>query len=132
MLVTVLAFVVAGGLIVGRIYFKIRKIQGSRAESWDARMIEQLRSKGYAPFNDYKVDFFLALPDESACGAVRTRLEQQGFSVDTRPMPDTTELPFSLHATKLMRLIVPDIQAQSRRMTDLATEFHGRYDGWAA
>jgi len=132
MLGTIVAFVIAGGIIIARIYFKIRKIHGSKMESWDARMIEQLRAKGYAPFNDYKVDFFLALPDEPACEAVRARLEPQGFNVDTRPMAEKTELPFSLHATKPMRLIVPDIQALSRRMTDLATEFHGRYDGWAA
>lgn len=132
MLTTTIAFLIAGGIIVARIYFKLRKIQNSKVESWDARMIEQLRSKGYAPFNDYRVDFFLALPDESACQAVRARLEPEGFSVDTKPMADTTELPLSLHATKPMRLIVPDIQAQSRRMTALATEFNGRYDGWAA
>jgi hypothetical protein len=31
-----------------------------------------------------------------------------------------------------MRLIVPDMQDLSQRMTDLAAEFGGRYDGWAA
>ena len=31
--------------------------------------------RGYAPFNDYRVDFFLALPDEAACQAARARLE---------------------------------------------------------
>jgi hypothetical protein len=31
-----------------------------------------------------------------------------------------------------MRLLVPDIQDISRRMTVLATEHKGRYDGWAA
>ena len=76
-----------------------------------SKIIEQLRSKGYAPFNDYKVDFFLALPDEAACQAVRTRLEPQGFSVDTKAMPEKTDLSYSLHATKSMRLIVPDMQA---------------------
>ncbi|HEY3786197.1 MAG TPA: ribonuclease E inhibitor RraB [Steroidobacteraceae bacterium] len=132
MLGTTIAFIIAGVIIIGRIYFKVRKIQSSKAETWDARMIEQLRSKGYAPFNDYRVDFFIALPDEPACEAVRSRLEPQGFSVDTKPMAETADLPFSLHASKVMRLIVPDVQAQSRRMTELATEFHGRYDGWAA
>jgi len=28
--------------------------------------------------------------------------------------------------------VVPDMQEISRRLTALATEFHGRYDGWAA
>jgi hypothetical protein len=128
----IVAFVAAAAIIVARIFFKIRKIRGSQMESWDAKIIEQLRSKGYAPFNDYKVDFFLALPDEAACQAVRTRLEPQGFSVDTKAMPEKTDLSYSLHATKSMRLIVPDMQALTRRRTELAAEYHGRYDGWAA
>jgi hypothetical protein len=128
----VVAFVVATAIIIARIYFKVRKIQGSKQESWDAKIIEQLRSKGYAPFNEYKVDFFIALPDEPACQAVRSRLESQGFSVDSKPMTEKTDLPFSLHASKSMRLIVPDMQDLSQRMTELAAEFGGRYDGWAA
>src|ERR1700736_1932178 len=116
MIWVIVTFVIAAAIIVARVYFKVRKIQGTKQESWDAKIIEQLRSKGYAPFNDYRVDFFLALPDEAACQAVRTRLEPQGFSVDSRPMIEKTELPFSLHATKSMRLIVPDMQDLSRRM----------------
>jgi Regulator of ribonuclease activity B len=128
----IVAFVVACAIIISRIYFKIRKIQGAKQESWDAKIIEQLRSKGYAPFNEYRVDFFLALPDEAACQGVRDRLVADGFSVDSKPMQEKTDLPFSLHASKSMRLIVPDMQDLSQRMTDLATEFQGRYDGWAA
>ncbi len=127
-----LAFICAAAIIIARIYFKIRRIQGAKVESWDARIIEQLRAKGYAPFNEYKVDFFIALPDEAACNAVRARLEPQGFSVDTRPMSEKIALPYSLHASKSMRLIVPDMQEISRLMTDLATEHRGQYDGWAA
>jgi hypothetical protein len=128
----VIAFVVAAAIIIARIYFKIRGIQQSKQESWDERMIEQLRSKGYAPFNEYRVDFFLALPDEAACQAVRSRLEPDGFHVDAKPMTEKTDLPFSLHASKSMRLIVPDMQDLTQRLTALAAEFGGRYDGWAA
>jgi regulator of ribonuclease activity B len=126
------AFLAATAVIVARIYFKVRGIQKSKQESWDERMIGQLRSKGYAPFNEYRVDFFLALPDETACQAVRSRLETAGFSVDAKPMAEKTDLPYSLHASKSMRLIVPDMQDLTQRMTALATEFGGRYDGWAA
>jgi Regulator of ribonuclease activity B len=128
----VIAFIAATAIIIARIYFKVRGIQKSKQESWDERMIEQLRSKGYAPFNEYRVDFFLALPDEPACQAVRSRLETDGFSVDAKPMAEKTDLPFSLHASKSMRLIVPDMQDLTQRFTALATEFGGRYDGWAA
>jgi hypothetical protein len=128
----IVTFVVAAAIIIARIYFKLRKIQGSKQESWDAKMIEQLRSKGYAPFNEYKVDFFIAMPDETACQALRARLETDGFSVDAKPMAEKTDLPISLHASKSMRLIVPEMQDLSQRLTVLAGEFGGRYDGWAA
>jgi hypothetical protein len=128
----VVAFVVAAAIIIARIFFKIKNIRSNKQESWDAKIIEGLRSKGYAPFNEYKVDFFLALPDEAACEGVRSRLESDGFSVDAKPMTEKTDLPFSLHASKSMRLIVPDMQALSTRLDALAGEFGGRYDGWTA
>jgi Regulator of ribonuclease activity B len=129
----VIAFVCAAAIIIARIYFKLRGIQrDNKQESWDAKMVEQLRSRGYAPFNEYKVDFFMALPDEAACQAVRSRLEPDGFSVDAKPMVEKTDLAFSLHASKSMRLIVPDMQELTQRLTALALEFGGRYDGWAA
>jgi len=123
--------VVALGLIALRIYFKVRGSQRSRAESWDEQIIAKLRSQGYAPFNDYRVDFFLALPDEAAAQGVRARLEPE-FQIDVRPLQNDRELACSLHASKTMRLIVPEMQEISRRLTALATEFGGRYDGWAA
>ncbi|HUA89392.1 MAG TPA: ribonuclease E inhibitor RraB [Steroidobacteraceae bacterium] len=124
-----IALVIVLALIVVRVYFKLRAVRRSRAESWDEQMIGQLRSQGYAPFNEYRVDFFMALPDEAACQSARTRLEPE-FQVDAKPLQE--ESGFSLHASKLMRLIVPDMQATSRRLTALAEELGGRYDGWAA
>lgn len=123
--------VAALALIAVRIYSKLRTAQKSRAETWDEQVIMRLRSQGYAPFNDYRVDFFLALPDEAACQGARARLEPE-FSVDVKTLENDPELNYSLHATKTMRLVVPDMQEISRRLTALATEFRGRYDGWAA
>jgi hypothetical protein len=124
-----LPLIAALALIALRVYFKVRTVRRSRAETWDEQMIGTLRSQGYAPFNDYPVDFFLALPDEAACQRARARLEPE-FAVDTKPLQE--EAGFSLHATKTMRLIVPDMQEISRRLSALATELGGRYDGWAA
>ena len=131
MMSLVAALVVALVLIVARVYFKLRAAQRNRMATWDAQLIERLRSRGYVPFNEYRIDFFLALPDQAATQAVRARLEPE-FSVDVKPMQEEAEFPFSLHATKSMRLILPDMQALSARMSTLAAEFHGRYDGWAA
>ena len=128
---TLLLLVAALALIAVRIYSKLRLARKSRHESWDEQIIGRLRAQGYAPFNDYRVDFFLALPDEAACRGARARLEPE-FSVDVKPMQNDSSLGFSLHASKTMRLVVPDMQEISRRLTALATEFHGRYDGWAA
>lgn len=129
--VFILVLVAALALIALRVFFKLRAAHGARRESWDARVIERLRSQGYAPFTDYRVDFFLSLPDVAACQAVRQRLEPE-FSVDEKPLENDPDHGFSLHASKTMRLLVPDIQDISRRMTVLATEHKGRYDGWAA
>ncbi|MGH8298348.1 MAG: ribonuclease E inhibitor RraB [Steroidobacteraceae bacterium] len=131
---------VIAAVIVARIYFKVRKLRPVHPASWDEKMIGHLRSKGYAPFNEYPVAFFLALPDEASCSAVRARLEPDGFSVDVRPMTaqlfgqseSEGTLPLSLHATKSMRLILTDMLELSQRLSMMAAEFHGRYDGWAA
>lgn len=136
----IIVFAVLAALVVVRLYFTLRRFRPAHQESADEKMIERLRSKGYAPFNDYPVAFFLALPDEASCGAVRARLEQDGFGVDVRPMTAQLfgesqgggSLPLSLHATKSMRLILDDVMEISKRMTAIAAEFHGRYDGWAA
>jgi Regulator of ribonuclease activity B len=126
-----LLLLAALGLIVVRIYFKLSAVRKSRQETWDEQVIARLRTQGYAPFNDYQVDFFLALPNETAAAGARARLEPE-FSVDVRPLENDPELHLSLHASKSMRLVVPDVQEISRRLTTLATELGGRYDGWAA
>jgi hypothetical protein len=126
-----LVLVAALGMIVVRVFLKLRAARNSRADTWDEQVITRLRSQGYVPFNDYPVDFFLALPDAAACQGVRARLEPE-FSVDVKPLQDDPELAFSLHASKTMRLVVPDMQDISRRLGALAAEYHGRYDGWAA
>ena len=129
----IIVFVIAVVIIVARVWVNMKKLkQANSTESWDEKVIAGLRQRGYAPFNPYPVDFFLALPDDTAAQSVRARLESEGFGVDTKPMENDPELNVSLHATKTMKLIVPDMQELGRRMTALATEFRGRYDGWAA
>jgi hypothetical protein len=129
----IVVFVVAVAIIVARVYFNMRRLrQANSTESWDEKVIMGLRARGYAPFNPYPVDFFLALPDEAAVQGARTRLESEGYGVDVKPLENDPELSFSLHATRTMKLVVPEMQETGRRMTALATEFRGRYDGWAA
>ena len=117
----------------------MRRLRPAHQDTWDEKMVERLRARGFAPFNEYPVAFFLALPDEASCSAVRARLEPDGFLIDIKPMTtklfgqseSQDSLPFGLHATKTMRLLIADVSELSRRMTEIAAEFHGRYDGWA-
>jgi hypothetical protein len=128
----VVALVAAGIAAVVRIYFSLQKLRGERADDWDAKMVERVRSQGVDPFKPHEVDFFFALPDSGACDAVRNLLQAEEFAVDIRPVADSSQHPFSLHASKALRLAVPDMQEKSRRFKELAAVHGGRYDGWAA
>ncbi len=136
MLETIIGLAVGGFLILLLLYTRVRRAirqEGlAHHDSWDEMMIKRLRSEGYHPFNEYPIDFFLGLPDLASCEAVRGQLEPEGFAIDVKPIAEQSDLPYSLHASKRMQLIVPDIQAWSRRMGALAEQNHGRYDHWAA
>jgi hypothetical protein len=120
-------------LVIVRIYFKVRSAaRGTRRAGWDEQEIGRLRKQGYAPFKEYPVDFFLALPDTDACQVARGQLEPLGYTMDVKSLEDGETLRCSLHASRTMRLIVPDMEAETRRLTALAEQLHGRYDGWAA
>lgn len=135
MLEAIIGLAVGGLVILAVLYVRIRRglRQGmARRDSWDEMMVGRLRAEGYHPFNEYRVDFFLGLPDQAACDAARAELELEGFQIDVKPIEEESDLPFSLHAAKSMQLLVPDIQAVSQRMGTLAEKYHGRYDHWAA
>ena len=117
---------------VVRIYFSLQRLRGARPDDWDAKMVERVRSQGIDPFKPTEVDFFFALPDMAACDAVRAVLQVEVFQVDIKPVTDSSTHPFSLHASKALRLAVPDMQEKSRRFKELAAAHGGRYDGWAA
>jgi hypothetical protein len=126
------ALVAAGIAAVVRIYFSLQRLRSARADDWDAKMVERVRSQGVDPFKPHEVDFFFALPDTNACEAFRTLLQAEEYAVDVKPVTDSTQHPFSLHASKALRLAVPDMQEKSRRFKELAAAHGGRYDGWAA
>ncbi|HTW38754.1 MAG TPA: ribonuclease E inhibitor RraB [Steroidobacteraceae bacterium] len=124
-------FILAGVAVLVRIYFNLRKLR-SRDDDWDAKQIAALRARGSDPFRAHEVDFFFGMPSTAACEAVRSQLELEGFRVDTKPVPEAVDQIFSLHASKSMRLSVPDMQELSRRFAELARSHGGRYDGWNA
>jgi len=127
------AFAILGGLIAAwRIWQNLQKLRQQQNDSWDARLIDQLRKRGSDPFKPHDLDFFLAFPKAEAAEELATQLRGEGFDAEIRDTPDNGELRYVLHLHKSMQLTVPDMQALSRRLTDAATARGGRYDGWSA
>lgn len=123
----------AGVAIVARVYVALRKTRREQqADDWDSRLVREMRKRGQDPFQPHDVDFFFALPDGEAATAINQALEAEGFRVDVKAMPDNKEFPFSLHATKNMRVHAPEMRELSRRFGLLATTHRGRYDGWSS
>ena len=75
MLWLIIVFIIVGGAILLRIYFKLRKLNTSEDDDWDAKQIALLRSRGSDPFQSHEVDFFFGMPDSGSCEAVRKGLE---------------------------------------------------------
>ena len=129
----IFVFAIIGGLIAAwRIWQNLRKLQQRQNDSWDARLIDQLRKRGSDPFKPHDVDFFLAFPTQDAAERLAARLRNEGFDADVVDEPESGALRYSLHAHKSMQLTVPDMQELSRRLTEAATARKGRYDGWSA
>jgi hypothetical protein len=127
------AFAIFGALIAGyRIWQNLQKLRREKNDSWDARLIDQLRKRGSDPFKAHDVDFFLAFPTSGAAEDLATQLRSEGFDADVVDEPESGDLRWSLHAHKSMKLTVPDMQELSRRLTEAATARQGRYDGWSA
>jgi hypothetical protein len=126
-------FAVIGGLIAAwRIYQNLRELKKRQNDSWDARLIDQLRKRGSDPFRPYDVDFFFAFPQPEAAQQLATQLRSEGFDADVKDSPENGDLRYSMHAHKSMQLTVPDMQALSQRLTEAAVALGGRYDGWSA
>lgn len=129
-----LLLVLAAIVAAYRVYLTvkaIRKRSGGGADDWDERLVKNLRAQGGNPFANHDVDFFFDLPSEAACEQVAATLRGQGFEVDYKSQDPALGTSFSLHATKSVRITVPDMQGYTQAFKALATQHGGRYDGWA-
>jgi hypothetical protein len=127
-----LLFLVGAGLLF-RIYSDVRKAKEKRVKDWDESLIERLRKSGSDPFQPHEVDFFMAMPSEAAGQAVAATLEAEGYRVDLHAAPDNpADTPFSLHASKSLRLSVPGMRELTVHFKELAKAHGGHYDGWSA
>jgi len=121
--------ILAALLAVVRVVMAVRKGQRHQ-DDWDERLVKNLRSQGGNAFTPYEIDFFFNLPDEAACGRLRTALEPEGFRVEVHPMRGEAASGFSLHASKKLRVSVDEMQSYSHRFRALAEQLGGYYDGW--
>ena len=124
--------VLGGGIAIWRIWQNLNKLRTQKNDSWDERLIDQLRKQGSDPFKPHDVDFFLAFPARESAEFLAARFQTEGFDTDVVDSPENGELRYSLHLHKSMLLVVPDMKELSRRLTDAAKEREGRYDGWSA
>lgn len=126
-----LLVVFAGIAVVYRFYNTMKKGKEVHGGDWDTKLIAEMRKRGQDPFQPHDVNFFFALPDEPACTAVNKQLEGEGFQVDVKAVPGE-EFPFSLSATRNMRIHAEEMKGLSRRFNELAKTHRGRYDGWGS
>jgi hypothetical protein len=124
--------VLSAAAVFFRFYTTMKKGREVHGEHWDEKLVTELRKRGQDPFEPHDVNFFFALPNSAACTAINSELEKDGFRVDVKAVPDNPEFPFSLHATRNMRIHTPDMKAFSRRFNELARIHKGRYDGWGS
>jgi hypothetical protein len=101
-----------------------------KAIDWDEHFIHGLRKAGVNTFVDHVVDFFFTLPTRDASDRLAEALRAEGYEVDVIEARETSG-QFSLHASRRMRLIVPDMQQLTARFNQLAEAHGGQYDHWA-
>jgi hypothetical protein len=128
--VLLLLVVFAGGAVIYRFYSTMKKGREVHGQDWDTKLIAELRKRGQDPFQPHDVNFFFALPTSDASAATTKQLEAEGFRVNVKAVPENKEFPFSLHATKNMRVHAPEMRVLSKHFNDLAKTHQSRYDGW--
>jgi hypothetical protein len=125
-----LILIAAALLAAARVVSGLMRSRSKVHDDWDARLVQNLRAAGGNSFTPYEVDFFFNLPDEASCAALRGTLEPEGFAIDVRVMGGEAATGLSLHAHKLMRVSVTEMQDYSKRFRALAAQHGGHYDGW--
>lgn len=121
--------IAVGAFTLLRIFQHVRRLRSKPADDWDARFINQLRKAGVAPFDAHEVDFFFGLPDEAASARLTEQLQSEGYVTDAKLGEEGAG--WSVHARRSMRLVVPEMQALTLHLRQLAEAQGGKYDGWA-
>ena len=84
-------FAVIGGVIaVWRIWQNLNKLRQRKNDSWDARLVDQLRKRGSDPFKPHDLDFFLAFPTREAADPVAAQMTTRARRRGAGPTMDGT------------------------------------------
>lgn len=97
---------------------------------WDQHFIQSLRKAGVDTFVDQQVDFFFTVPTRDGANLLAKALRAEGYEVDVIEARETTG-QFSVHGSRRLRLIVPEMQQLTVHLTQLAQSHGGQYDHWA-
>lgn len=125
----IVLLIVIAALSLMRIVSKWRSFGRRTSADWDEQFITQLRKAGVNPFEEHAVDFFFTMPDDRSSGQLKTQLVADGFEVIAdHANPDGGH---SLDVQRRMRLVVPEMQALTKRFHALAAGLGGKYDNWA-
>jgi hypothetical protein len=124
-----LLLVVVAILSLLRIVSQWRRFSRKPVGDWDEQFIMQLRKAGVNSFSDQVVDFFFTLPDAKTCEELRFLLAKDGF--DMAHQAEVQDGGYTLNLRKSMRLLIPEMQALTARLRQLAEERGGTYDSWA-
>jgi regulator of RNase E activity RraB len=122
----------AGVVAVVRIYYSVQKARNAHhTVDFDEQLITRLRKDGLDPFRAHKIDFFLALPNDTAATSLLGALQSRGMTADAHATPDAADFPVSVHVSRELQLTATAIKALAAELGQLAQQYGGRYDGWA-
>jgi hypothetical protein len=122
----------AGVLAVVRIYYLVQKARNAHhTVDFDEQLITRLRADGLDPFRQHPVNFFLAMPDDTAANSLLDALKARGMQGDMHATADAADFPVSVHVSRELYLTVGAIKGLAAELGQLAQEHGGRYDGWA-
>jgi hypothetical protein len=101
------------------------------AEDGDDLVIEKLRESGTDLRKPLAVDVYLYFPSEAAANSVADSMRGSGYSAEVRaPRKDVPD--WACVAKKPMLVTSAGMHDVRAKLTALASQFGGEYDGWEA
>jgi hypothetical protein len=127
------------GTWLSKIFPRKSNVEATRgfatAGDGDAAVIAQLQSLGLDMAKEREVVHYLYLPTEDAAHQIAAILRQDGYYVTVRPAANASSNPpnpWLALARKIILVNPESIAALRTKLTELAGQARGEYDGWEA